>query len=221
MPTRLRVPTAVAVLVLALAPLRTDAQGRPFEPVTDEVLRSPSDADWLQWRRTYDGWGYSPLDQIDRENVGTLRLAWSRALNAGGVELIPLVHDGVMYIPHPGGVVEAVDATTGDLIWQYRRPPPSEARAPSSVTRNIAIYSDKIYYAAPADGAVIALDAETGAVVWEAQVHDNERDRTRHSSGPIVVRGKVLTGRSCQPGGIPGGCFIAAHDAETGEELWR
>ena len=221
MPTGLRVPSAVAILVVVLAPLPTAAQGRAFEPVTDEVLRRPSDSDWLQWRRTYDGWGYSPLDQIDRENVGTLQLAWSRALNAGGVELIPLVHNGVMYIPHPGGVVEAVDATTGDLIWQYRRPPPSEARAPSSVTRNIAIYSDKIYYAAPADGAVIALDATTGAVVWEAQVHDNERDRTRHSSGPIVVRGKVLTGRSCQPGGIPGGCFIAAHDAETGEELWR
>ena len=221
MPTRRRVSNAVAVLGLALAPLQTQAQGQPFEPVTDAVLRSPADADWLQWRRTYDGWGYSPLAQIDRENVGTLQLAWSRALNAGGVELIPLVYDGVMYIPHPGGVVEAVDATNGDLIWQYRRPPPSEARAPSSVTRNIAIYSDKIYYAAPADGAVIALDAATGDVVWETQVHDNERDRTRHSSGPIVVRGKVLTGRSCQPGGIPGGCFIAAHDAETGEELWR
>ena len=214
-------PGAAVVLVFALAPLPATAQERPFETVTDEVLRSPSDADWLQWRRTYDGWGYSPLDQIDRENVSTLRLAWSRALNPGGVELIPLVYDGVMYIPHPGGVVEAVDASTGDLIWQYRRPPPAEARVASGITRNIAIYSDRIYYAAPADGAVIALDAATGEVVWETQVHDNERDRTRHSSGPIVVRGKVLTGRSCQPGGIPGGCFIAAHDAETGEELWR
>ena len=214
-------PGAAVVLFFALAPLPAATQERPFETVTDEVLRNPSDGDWLQWRRTYDGWGYSPLDQIDRDNVGTLRLAWSRALNPGGVELIPLVYDGVMYIPHPGGVVEAVDASTGDLIWQYRRPPPAEARVASGITRNIAIYSDRIYYAAPADGAVVALDATTGEVVWETQVHDNERDRTRHSSGPIVVRGKVLTGRSCQPGGIPGGCFIAAHDAETGEELWR
>ena len=77
-------PGAAVVLVFALAPLPATAQERPFETVTDDVLRSPSDADWLQWRRTYDGWGYSPLDQIDRENVGTLRLAWSRALNPGG-----------------------------------------------------------------------------------------------------------------------------------------
>ena len=115
-------PSSVA-LALTLGAFNVNAQVNDFQPVTDEVLRNPSDADWLQWRRTYDGWAYSPLDQINRENVGDLRLAWSRALNAGGVELIPLVHDGVMYIPNPGGVIEAVDATTGDLIWQYRREP--------------------------------------------------------------------------------------------------
>ncbi len=208
----------VSVILVSAAP--TIAQA-PFEPVTDAVLAAPSDADWLQWRRTYDGWAYSPLDQITRENVGDLGLAWSRALNAGGVQLIPLVHDGVMYIPHPGGVVEALDATNGDLIWRYRRAPPEGVQRPATTTRNIAIYDDKIFYAAPADGAVLALDARTGEVVWETQVHDNQRDRAFHSSGPIVVKGKVLTGRSCQPGGIPGGCFIAAHDADTGEELWR
>ena len=94
------------------------AQMNDFQPVTDEVLRNPSDADWLQWRRTYDGWAYSPLDQINRQNVRGLQLVWSRALNTGQVELIPLVYNGVMYIPHPGGVIEAVDATTGDLVWQ-------------------------------------------------------------------------------------------------------
>jgi len=208
-------------LAFTLLATGVQAQAPSFAPVTDEVLRNPSDSDWLQWRRTYDGWAFSPLDQINRENVGGLTLAWSRALNPGGVELIPLVHDGVMYIPHPGGVIEAVDATTGDLIWQYRRDPPAEARNPSTTTRNIAIYDDKIFYAAPADGFVVALDAQTGSIVWETQAHDQERDRARHSAGPIVVKGKVLTGRSCQPGGIPGGCFIAAHDADTGEELWR
>ena len=206
---------------LTLAAADTHAQPTDFDPVTDAVLQNPSDADWLQWRRTYDGWAYSPLDRINRENVGDLQLVWSRALNPGGVELIPLVYDGVMYIPHPGGVIEAVDATTGDLIWQYRRDPPEGVRSPSTTTRNIAIYDDKVFFAAPADGFVIALDARTGSVVWETQVHDVERDRARHSSGPIVVRGKVLTGRSCQPGGVAGGCFIAAHDADTGEELWR
>lgn len=214
--------TVVGLLALGAAPQPTDAQRSDFAPVTDAVLRAPSDDDWLQWRRTYDGWGYSPLTQITRENVARLTLAWSRALNdEGGVQLLPLVHDGVMYIPHPGGVVEAVDATNGDLIWRYRRAPPEGVERPSTTTRNLAIYQDRIFYAAPADGAVIALDARTGEVVWETVVHDNQRDRAFHSSGPIVVKGKVLTGRSCQPGGIRGGCFIAAHDANTGEELWR
>ena len=113
-----------AVLALTLGVVSANAQISDFQPVTDEVLRNPSDADWLQWRRTYDGWAYSPLHQINRENVQNLQLVWSRALNAGQVELIPLVYDGVMYIPHPGGVIEAVDATTGDLIWRYRHAPP-------------------------------------------------------------------------------------------------
>jgi alcohol dehydrogenase (cytochrome c) len=213
--------TPAAAISVALALLGGTAQAQaPFEPVTDAELRSPSDSDWLQWRRTYDGWGYSPLDQIDRENVGSLTLAWSRALSEGSVQLIPLVHDGVMYIPHPGGVIEAVDATNGDRIWRYDRVPPDGAGG-SATTRNIAIYGDRIYYAAPTDGSVVALDARTGEVVWETVVHDNREDRAFHSSGPIVVRGKVLTGRSCQPGGLAGGCFIAAHDAETGQELWR
>ncbi len=216
----LRFTVCGIVCGLTLSAMGAQAQLSDFEPVTDAVLENPSDADWLQWRRTYDGWAYSPLDQINRENVGNLQLVWSRALNPGQLELIPLVYDGVMYLPHPGGVIEAVDATTGDLIWQYRREPP-EGRSGYSGTRNIAIYDDKIFYAVPGDGFLIALNARTGSVVWETQVHDPERDRTRHSSGPIVVRGKVLTGRSCQPGGILGGCFIAAHDADTGEELWR
>ena len=211
----------VVVLVLTMTAVAGYGQEIDFRPVTDGVLQDPPDSDWLQWRRTYDGWAYSPLDQIDRDNVGNLQLAWSRALNPGIVQLIPLVHDGVMYIPHPGGIVEAVDATDGDLIWRYRRARPQGVERPRTVTRNIAIYDDKIFYAAPSDGFLVALDARTGSVVWETQVHDRERDRAHHSAGPIVVKGRVLTGRSCQSGGIPGGCFIAAHDADTGEELWR
>ena len=208
-----------AVIALTLGVVSANAQISDFQPVTDEILRNPSDADWLQWRRTYDGWAYSPLDQIDRGNVQNLQLVWSRALNAGQVELIPLVYDGVMYIPHPGGVIEAVDATTGDLIWRYRHALP-EGRGRSSGTRNIAIYDDKIFFAVPVGGSLVALDARTGAVVWETQIEEN----ARHSSGPIVVGGNVLTGRACSTGGangVEGGCFIAAHDAETGEELWR
>lgn len=210
-------------LVAVVAFGSVSGQAADFQPVTDDVLQNPPDADWLQWRRTYDGWAYSPLDQITADNVDELRLVWSRTLNPGTVELIPLVYAGVMYIPHPGGVLEAVDATTGDLIWRYRKFPPEEGfRSTATITRNIAIYDDKIFYTPPADGFLVALDARDGSVVWETQIVDPERDRAIHPSGPIVVKGKVLTGRSCQPGGaLIGGCFIAAHDADTGQELWR
>jgi len=198
-----------AFAVVAAAP--ATAQVADLTPVTDEMLRRPADGDWLQWRRTYDGWAYSPLDQITRDNVGTLQLVWSRALGEGSVQLIPLVHDGVMFIPDPDGRVTAVDATTGDLVWQYQRDT-------SGTMRSLAIYEDKIYYASPGDGYVVAIDAKTGEQVWETLAHDPQC--CRHSSGPIVVAGKVLTGRACN-NNLPGGCFILAHDARTGRELWR
>ena len=123
------------VLGLTITAVAAYGQAINFRRVTDGVLQDPPDSDWLQWRRTYDGWAYSPLDQIDRDNVGDLQLAWSRALNPGIVQLIPLVHDGVMYIPHPGGIVEAVDATDDDLIWRYRRARPGGVERPATITR--------------------------------------------------------------------------------------
>jgi len=80
------------------------AQTDDFEPVTDAMLASPADGDWLMWRRTLDNWGYSPLDQIDRRNVGELQLIWSRPLTDGVQEGTPLVHDGIMYFPNPNDV---------------------------------------------------------------------------------------------------------------------
>ena len=91
---------------------------REFVPVTDAMLQAPAPGDWLMWRRTLDGWGYSPLDQIDRSNVGNLRLVWSRALRDGGRQQgTPLVYDGVIYLPNPNDVIQAIDAVTGDLLW--------------------------------------------------------------------------------------------------------
>ena len=114
-----------ALVVTACATPRStvDAQSPTgFVPVTDAMLQEPSAGDWLMWRRTLDGWGYSPLDQIDRQNVGDLRLVWSRALSAGGRQQgTPLVYDGVMYMPNPNDVIQAIDAATGDLLWEYRR----------------------------------------------------------------------------------------------------
>ena len=92
------------------------AQVETFRPVTDAVLQNPDAADWLMWRRTLDSWGYSPLDQVDRDNVDALRMVWSRALGPGRQQGTPLVYDGVMYMPNPRDVIQAIDAVTGDLI---------------------------------------------------------------------------------------------------------
>ena len=120
---------ALAVIGLGLAPPPTAAQAPPiadFLPVTDAVLQAPAPEDWLMWRRTLDAWGYSPLDQIDRSNVGDLRLVWTRALTPGSQQGTPLAYGGVLYMPNPGDVIQAIDAATGDLVWEHRRDLPED-----------------------------------------------------------------------------------------------
>src|SRR5262245_8531804 len=110
----------VAVVVLA-AGVSVFSQGPGVRAVTDAILQNPPPSDWLHARRTYDGWGYSPLDQINRQNVGQLQLAWAWAMQPGNQQTTPLVHDGVMYLANPGSTVQALNAATGDLLWEYRR----------------------------------------------------------------------------------------------------
>ena len=189
-----------------------------FAPVTDEMLANPDPADWLMWRRTYDSHGFSPLDQVNRENVDDLELVWSWAMEPGTNQPTPLVHDGIMYLPNAGSIVQAFDAATGDLIWEYRRELPEDADV-GERQRNIAIYDDKIYMSGD-DGTVIALDARTGAVVWEVQRADYTQGYSA-TSGPIVVNGTVIaTLNGCEQF-TPDACYFTAHDAATGEELWR
>lgn len=193
-----------------------------FTPVTGETLRNPSAGDWIHARANYQGWGHSALDQINASNVDDLSLAWAVAMEPGNNQATPLVYQGVMYLAHPNDIIQALDATNGDLIWEYRRDNPEfEGRGGisglSEIVRNIAIYEDRIYHLA-ADASVIALDAQTGQLVWESSTGD-WRD-IGNSAGPMLLEGKVITGRNCEYG-FPGGCFIAAHDAASGEELWR
>src|ERR1700746_63754 len=92
------------------------AQVQEFRPVNETMLRTPAPGDWLNWRRTDNAWGYSPLDQITRQNVQQLQLAWSWAMDdTGAQEATPLVHAGIMYLPNPAGVIQARDGATGDL----------------------------------------------------------------------------------------------------------
>ena len=114
------VTVAITLFALGAGSVRAQSSAE-FVPVTDAMLADPAPADWLMWRRTLDGWGFSPLDEINRENVAELRMVWSRALNAPGRQQgTPLVYDGVMFMPNPSDVIQALDAATGDLTWEYR-----------------------------------------------------------------------------------------------------
>jgi alcohol dehydrogenase (cytochrome c) len=195
-----------------------------FVPVTDAALLNPDPDDWLMWRRTLDLWGYSPLKQIDAGNVQQLRLVWSRGLESGTQEGTPLVHHGVMYFPNPQGVVQAIDAVTGDLLWEHRRKVPDDLGKyilGPYVNRNLAIYGNLIFDHS-ADGYVYALDARTGREAWASQVIDYKTG-VHQTSGPIIADGKVITGRACDPTPLssPAPCVITAHDPLTGRELWR
>ncbi len=191
-----------------------------FRPVTDAELADPDPGDWLMYRRTYDGWGYSPLDHIDRDNVGDIRLAWVWAMDDGTNQPTPLVRDGIMYLTHPLNTIQALDARDGTLLWEYRRDFPEDYRAVGfSTLRSIAIRGDKLFVPTK-DAAMVALDARTGEVVWETQVADFRQGYT-NVAGPIVTRGRVINGiNGCQRF-YEESCFITAHDAETGQELWR
>ena len=227
--TQLRTRSLLCALVgmVLLAPTASTAQSSAIEgfvPVTDEMLRNPDDGDWLMWRRTLDGWGYSPLDQVNRDNVGRLRLVWTRALAGGRQEGTPLVYDGVMFMPQSSDVIESYDAAAGDLLWAHRRNLPDDVYdhvgGNSRNNRNIAIY-DRFIINTSDDSYAFALDATTGEIAWETQIFDYQTQPVGHSSGPIIADGKVISGRSCRPRGGPESCVILAHDALTGAELWR
>ena len=202
--------------VLAVAPAW--AQEREFAPVSDAVLQDPDPADWLNWRRTLDGWGYSPLDEIDTSNAGELQLAWSWGIEPGVSQTTPLVHAGVMYIANPGNVVHALDARTGDLIWEYRHDM-DERRRPSVQLRSLAIYEDLIILNT-VDAVTVALDARTGDVRWEATV-GTAGAGYRFTSGPIVADGAIVTGMAGCGRFRDDTCYIVGLDARTGRELWR
>ena len=190
-----------------------------FELVTDEMLASPPAEDWLSWRRTLDGQAYSPLDQVNRDTVQQLQLTWVLAMNEGSNQATPLVHQGIMYLTHPGNVIQALHADSGELIWEYAYSHPPESRTLGGPTRNIALYEDKIFLATY-DAAIVAVDARSGEELWRTEKADWTKGYT-HTSGPIVGAGIVLSGINGCERFNEEGCFVTGHDPDTGRELWR
>ena len=196
------------VLVLLAVPALFAQDARPFKPVTTGMLENPAPEDWLMYSRTYDAQRHSPLKGINKSNVGTLREVFKKEFGAGNQESIPIVHDGVMYLMLPGNTVQALNAATGEVIWEHSR------KTGATRAKALAIWEDMVYYTAPdtPDNMIVALDARTGAVRWETKTTGQT------TSGAIVVEGKVLTGRTCRE---QKDCYISAHDGRTGIEVWR
>ncbi len=213
--------TAMTVLlVFSLPSFEITAQSpiANYTPVTDARLQNPEDQNWLSYRGTQNGWGYSPLDQVDADNVQELEPVWTLSTGVtGGHESPPIVNDGVMFVTTPGNLVYAVNAATGDMLWRYQHDLPNELIAFHRTNRGVALFGDKVYMATE-DARVVALDAETGEKVWDTPVADN-------SSGyyitmaPLAADGKIMVGSSGGELGIRG--FVVALDAETGIEVWR
>jgi alcohol dehydrogenase (cytochrome c) len=198
---------------------------RNFTPVTDQMLRNPSPNDWLMVRGNYHGHSHSGLNQITTQNVGQLQLAWVWSMYDGGPnanEPTPLVHDGILFLINPDNRLQALDAATGELLWENRLRP-SEGNEGGNAMRNIAVYQDKIIVATT-DAHLLAVDAKTGRTVWDTVFGDASKG-TGTSSGPIVINGKIVQGmQGCErykARDEDQGCYITGFDAQTGKILWR
>jgi alcohol dehydrogenase (cytochrome c) len=195
-----------------------------FTPVSTADLVDPPARDWLHWRGNPQSWGYSPLRQIDTASVRRLQLAWVWGMHPGTNQHAPLVRDGIMYLSNPVNIVQALDARDGTILWEYRRKFPDGRTNVGGMglagqLRTLAIWEDLVFVATR-DAHMVALDALTGAVRWEAKLADSELGFT-NATGPIVADGRVINGINGCERFKQESCFITAHDARTGRELWR
>src|SRR5262245_50738627 len=171
------------------APVPTILQN--YAPVTAERLKNPEPANWLMIRRTYDGWGFSPLNQINTGNVSKLKPVWGLLTGENRVhEAAPIVNNGVMFVSTPNNQVMAIDAKAGTILWTYKRPRPQGANVAHDTSRGVALFGDKVYFAA-GEAVMVALDAKTGREVWTTSIADNNSGYYI-SLAPLVANGKVM-----------------------------
>lgn len=191
---------------------------KTYQPVTDDMLAHPKDADWLMYRRNYQGWSHSPLKEITPANVKGLQLVWSWAMNDGGAsEVTPIIHDGVMFLSNVANTVQALDAKTGELLWENRiGPAPKRAYG---ATRSLALYGDKVFVPTT-DAKLYALDARTGKIAWQTVIEDGKEGYS-NTGGAIAIHGKILVGLTYCNRYQTKHCFISAYDAATGKVAWR
>ena len=220
---RLDFPLVLGALFLIVSSVPGQQSSSGLVPVTSPMLQEPDPADWLMWRRTLNSWGYSPLRQIDKTNVANLKMIWSRGMGPGIQEATPLVHQGVMYLPNPSDYIQALDAATGEVKWEYKRQVPEDLGKfvpVPSINRNLSMFGDKIIDTSQ-DDFLFALDAVTGKLAWETRIVDYRETPAQETAGPLIANGKIFSTRGCEFKFSPDGCIITAHDAVSGKELWR
>jgi len=215
-----------SVYLAILATLVTQATGvaqseQPeWEPITQQRLLNPEDGDWLSYRRTYDVFGFSPLDEINRTNVRQLRPVWAYSMrdNSRWVPT-PVVANGLIYVAEGSGRVVAFDVVSGDVAWIHQRSYPDDIGTSQAYNRHrgVSIYEDKIYWGT-ADSYLVALDAQTGEQLWEVRTGDYTIGQG-HNHPPLIADGKVILGSTGGERKVRG--EIAAFETETGDLLWR
>ena len=211
---------AVAVAcIVGLLPGLAVAQGElNYSPVTEQRLLKPEPHNWLMYRGSYAGWGYSALDKINTQNVKKLFPVWSFSTGVEeGHQSPPIVNDGIMFITTPKQQVIALNAKTGDLLWRYKKELPEDLTQLHPTNRGVALYDDKVYLAT-VDAHLVALEAKTGKVVWDKTV-DDYKQGYYFTLAPLVAKGKLIIGTSGGELGIRG--YITGFDAKTGEQLWK
>ncbi|MBM89073.1 MAG: alcohol dehydrogenase [Gammaproteobacteria bacterium] len=216
--TRDSVPDVATIYQSKRAITRSYIPISDYQNISTEELANPTPADWTYWRRTPKSQGYSPLDQIDKNNVSELSLAWVWGMEPGRSQPGPLVRNGIIYVPNFGNVIQALDGRDGTLLWEYQRIFPEGSRQGGQL-RTLAMWEDMIYVAT-SDAHLVALDARTGSVRWDIEIADESLGYS-NTSGPIVADGKVINGITGCTRFFEESCFITGHDARTGEELWR
>ncbi|MCG8424428.1 MAG: PQQ-dependent dehydrogenase, methanol/ethanol family [Proteobacteria bacterium] len=204
----------------AAAPTAT----KPTVATVDAARITNADAqphNWMSHGRDYAEQRFSPLDQVNRDNVGTLGLAWYYDIEVErGMEATPLVIDGRMYTTSGWSIVYALDARTGKQLWVYDPQVPRDwARRACCdvVNRGVAAWGDKVYVGT-IDGRLVALDAATGHVAWDVRTTDASKPYTI-TGAPRVINGKVIIGNGGADLGVRG--YVSAYDAATGTMVWR
>ena len=217
----MRLKLLAAIVLLPLAACGPKASAPATEGVTDALIESAPEGEWLTYGRDRQEQRFSPLTQITDANVGQLGLAWFSDLEtARGQEATPLMHDGVLYVSTAWSMVKAYDATNGKLLWSYDPKVPRDTLVRTccdAVNRGVALYGDRVFVGT-LDGRLVALDQKTGKVLFEEMVVPDQENYTI-TVAPRVVKGKVLLGASGAEYKARG--YLAAYDWQTGKEVWR